>query len=169
MKHYLFWEKQSIKEFWEKGLFMDKVFMITYSILMLFIFVAFIVMSLSTDSPLSTGMLFGVIWIVIFLGLPFWGHMIEKSYWVIFEDTYVLHHEAFIYRKKIFYKEAKYIIIGEPYIRPNKSLSEAFYEKLGNYINVLSSDKRILFSVRYSEELLKMLQERCENIEIIEK
>ncbi|WP_272106421.1 hypothetical protein [Mediterraneibacter gnavus] len=48
MKHYLFWEKQSIKEFWEKGLFMDKVFMITYSILMLFFFVAFIVMSLST-------------------------------------------------------------------------------------------------------------------------
>ena len=71
--------------------------------------------------------------------------------------------------KNIFYKEAKYIIIGEPYIRPNKSLSEAFYEKLGNYINVLSSDKRILFSVRYSEELLKMLQERCENIEIIKK
>ena len=33
----------------------------------------------------------------------------------------------------------------------------------------LSSDKRILFSVRYSEELLKMLQERCENIEIIKK
>ena len=31
-----------------KGLFMDKVFMITYSILMLFFFVAFIVMSLST-------------------------------------------------------------------------------------------------------------------------
>ena len=30
MKHYLFWEKQSIKEFWEKGLFIDKVFMITY-------------------------------------------------------------------------------------------------------------------------------------------
>mgnify|MGYP006889427880 CR=1 FL=1 len=52
--------------------------------------------------------------------------MIEKSYWVIFEDTYVLHHEAFIYRKKIFYKEAKYIIIGEPYIRPNKSLSKRF-------------------------------------------
>ena len=25
MKHYLFWEKQSIKEFWEKGLFIDKV------------------------------------------------------------------------------------------------------------------------------------------------
>ena len=74
-----------------------------------------------------------------------------------------------LYIGKNFYKEAKYIIIGEPYIRPNKSLSEAFYEKLGNYINVLSSDKRILFSVRYSEELLKMLQERCENIEIIEK
>ena len=110
-------------------------------------------------------MLFGVLWIVIFLGLPFWGHMIEKSYWVKFEDTYVLRHEASGYRKKIFYKEA----IGEPYVRPNRSFSEAFYEKLGNYINVLSSDKRILFSVRYSEELLKMLQERCENIEIIKK
>ena len=169
MKHYLFWEKQSIKEFWEKGLFIDKVFMITYSILMLFFFVAFIVMCLSTDSPLSTGMLLGVLWIVMFLGTPFLGYVAEKSYWVIFEDTYVLHHEAYVYKKKIFYEEAKYIVIGKPYIRPSRSLSEAFYEKLGNYINVLSSDKRILFSVRYSEELLKMLQERCENIEIIEK
>lgn len=169
MKHYLFWEKQSIKEFWEKGLFIDKVFMITYSIQMLFFFVAFIVMSLSTDNPLFTGMLLGVLWIVIFLGIPFWGHTIEKSYWIKFEDTYVLRHEAFGYRKNFFYKEAKYIVIGEPYVRPNRSLSEAFYEKLGNYINVLSSDKRILFSVRYSEELLKMLQERCENIEIIKK
>ena len=156
MKHYLFWEK---------GLFIDKVFMITYSIQMLFFFVVFIVMSLSTDNPLFTGVLLGVLWIVIFLGIPFLGHTIEKSYWVKFEDTYVLRHEASGYRKKIFYKEA----IGEPYVRPNRSLSEAFYEKLGNYINVLSSDKRILFSVRYSEELLKMLQERCENIEIIKK
>ena len=41
MKYYLFWEKQSIKEFWEKGLFLDKVFMITYSILMLFFFRCF--------------------------------------------------------------------------------------------------------------------------------
>ena len=88
MKHYLFWEKQSIKEFWEKGLFLDKVFMITYSILMLFFFVVFIVMSLSTDSPLFTGMLLGVLWIVIFLGTPFLGHVVEKSYWVIFEDTW---------------------------------------------------------------------------------
>ena len=156
MKHYLFWEK---------GLFIDKVFMITYSIQMLFFFVVFIVMSLSTDNPLFTGVLLGVLWIVIFLGIPFLGHTIEKSYWVKFEDTYVLRHEASGYRKKIFYKEA----IGEPYVRPNRSFSEAFYEKLGNYINVLSSDKRILFSVRYSEELLKMLQERCENIEIIKK
>lgn len=62
-------------------------------------------MSLSTDSPLSTGMLLGVLWIVIFLGLPFLGHTIEKSYWVKFEDTYVLHHEAFIYRKKLFIKK----------------------------------------------------------------
>ena len=60
--------------------------------------------------------------------------MIEKSYWVIFEDTYVLHHEAFIYRKKIFYKEAKYIIIGEPYIRPNKSLSEAGIRNLWSFM-----------------------------------
>ena len=165
MKHYLFWEKQSIKEFWEKGLFIDKVFMITYSIQMLFFFVVFIVMSLSTDNPLFTGVLLGVLWIVIFLGIPFLGHTIEKSYCVKFEDTYVLRHEASGYRKKIFYKEA----IGEPSVLPNRAFSEAFYEKLGNYINVLSSDKRILFSVRYSEELLKMLQERCENIEIIKK
>ena len=82
MKHYLFWEKQSIKEFWEKGLFIDKVFMITYSIQMLFFFVVFIVMSLSTDNPLFTGVLLGVLWIVIFLGIPFLGHTIEKSYWV---------------------------------------------------------------------------------------
>ena len=64
-------------------------------------------MSLSTDSPLFTGMLLGVLWIVIFLGTPFLGHVVEKSYWVIFEDTYVLHHEAYVYKKKIFYKEAK--------------------------------------------------------------
>jgi len=88
MKHYLFWEKQSIKEFWEKGLFIDKVFMITYSILMLFFFVAFIGMSLSTDSPLSTGMLLGVLWIVIFLGLPFLGHMLWSSFFVTLRPNF---------------------------------------------------------------------------------
>lgn len=168
MKHYLFWERQSIKKFWEKSLFIDKVCVITYGILALFFFSAFIVISTSTDSPLSTGMLFGILWIVIFLGIPFLGHIAEKSYWVKFEDTYVMHHEAYGYRKKTDYKEAKYIVIGRPYIRPYRSFSEAFYEKLGNYINVLSSDKRILFSVRYSEELLKMLQDRCVNVEVIE-
>ena len=159
MKHYLFWERQSIKKFWEKSLFIDKVCVITYGILALFFFAAFIVISSSTDSPLSTGMLFGILWIVIFLGIPFLGHIAEKSYWVKFEDTYVMHHEAYGYRKKTYYKEAKYIVIGRPYIRPYRSFSEAFYEKLG---------KRILFSVRYSEELLKMLQDRCVNVEVIE-
>ena len=40
------------------------------------------------------------------------GHIAEKSYWVKFEDTYVMHHEAYGYRKKTDYKEAKYIVIG---------------------------------------------------------
>lgn len=36
MKHYLFWKKQSVREFWENELLAEKVFVIVYCIIALF-------------------------------------------------------------------------------------------------------------------------------------
>ncbi|EGG82240.1 hypothetical protein HMPREF9477_01249 [Lachnospiraceae bacterium 2_1_46FAA] len=172
MKHYLFWKKQSVREFWENELLAEKVFVIVYCIIALLFGGMFIVCIWSTDNKLSAGILLGACWIFIFLGIPFLTHTGEKSYWVIFEDTFVLRRgncKGYSHIEKIFYKEAKYLVIGsvDPYISPRMVSPKWYHKKWGNYINVVSSDKKALFSVRYSEEMLKMLQKKCINAHVV--
>lgn len=52
-----------------------------------------------------------------------------------------------------------------PYIFPYRSCPEICRKRYGNYMNAMSDDKQILFSVQYSSELESFLQQKCMNAE----
>ncbi len=72
-------------------------------------------------------------------------------------------------RRKIDYSNARYIIAGnvKPAIVPRMNFSNWYYKKFGKYINVLSEERKLLFTVRYSEEVLLLIQQKCEDAELV--
>ena len=132
----------------------------------------FVACTLWSLNRLYAGLLFGTTWLFLFLGIPFIAYVSNKSYWIVLGKNYVLLHGTFrqhIAKKKIFYEEVGYIIIGnvEPCIVLLRTIGEWYHKKFGDYINALSPQKDVLFTVRFSEETFEFLQKKSINAKIL--
>lgn len=170
MKNYLFYEKITIRDSWKKDVYRKKF--ISYCVIALLTLCFFVACTLYSLNRLYAGLLFGTVWLFLFFGIPFIGYAVSQSYWIVLEKSYVLLHGSFnkhIAKKKIFYEEVGYIIIGnvEPCIAPRGTIGEYYHKKFGDYINALSPQKDVLFTVRFSEETFEFLQKKCINAKII--
>lgn len=72
--------------------------------------------------------------------------------------------------KKISYDEAAYILTGEaePFVTPRPNLGPWYHRKFGDYLNVLDAQKHCLFTVRYSQENLNLLMEKCIHAQLMD-
>ena len=133
----------------------------------------FIYITFCSTDPAVVAPLLASVWLFLFPGMTFFCHRTVKSYWVFFQEHTVLRHGNYGYftQKKIIpYEKATYILIGNlpPFLTPgNTNSSDWYHKKFGNYINVLDQNKSCLFTVRYSESILKLLLEKCSNAHVI--
>ena len=172
-KQYLFYEKQSLAAFWKNGMLAEKIFLVCWSInavLMAIIFAVLI--HVATDKETAIFM-FTLGWVLLFPGVLWISHRLVKDYWVIFKKEEVLRHGFYGQRKqkkKIFYDEAAYILTGdaEPFVTPRPNLGPWYHRKFGNYLNVLDAQKNCLFTVRYSQENLNLLMEKCIHAQLMD-
>lgn len=172
-KQYLFYEKQSLAAFWKNSMLAEKIFLVCWSInavLMAIIFAVLIPMS--RDRGIAF-VLFTLIWVFLFPGILWISHRLVKGFWVILRKEDVLRHGFYgklKQRKKIRYEEAAYILIGEaePFVTPRPSLGPWYHRKFGNYMNVLDAQKNCLFALRYSEQNLKLLMEKCIHAQLMD-
>ena len=73
-------------------------------------------------------------------------------------------------KKKISYDQAAYILTGEaePFVTPRPNLGPWYHRKFGDYLNVLDAQKHCLFTVRYSQENLNLLMEKCIHAQLMD-
>lgn len=172
-KQCLFYEKQSLGEFWKNSMLAEKIFLVCWSInavLMAIIFAVLI--SMSTDRETAV-VLFTLSWVLLFPGLLWISHRSVKGFWVILGNEDVLRHGFYgtlKQRKKIRYEEVAYILTGElePFVTPRPNLGPWYHRKFGNYLNVLDAQKNCLFTVRYSKENLNLLMEKCIHAQLMD-
>ena len=116
---------------------------------------------------------FTLVWVLIFPGVLWISHRLMKAYWVIFKKEEVLRHGFYgqlKQKKKISYDEAAYILTGEaePFVTPRPNLGPWYHRKFGDYLNVLDAQKHCLFTVRYSQENLNLLMEKCIHAQLMD-
>lgn len=163
---YLFYQRITLKNFLKGGTLIEKVLFILWGITALMMGTLFIVITVQASDKLYIGILLLAVWLLIFPGLLLCAQSIEKSYWVEFKENYAIRHGDYRASRKIekiFYEQAKYIVIGSPYpfVTPWRVSTKHYHKKYGNYINVTDKNNKILFSVRYSEETLDIVKQKC--------
>lgn len=166
-KHYLFYEKKDFKMFfntlWRKSNFLEKAFWYVLCGFAFCILVIFAVIILLTADKLYVGLLLSIVWLFLFPGLLLCAYWIEKSFWVMLCNTFVLKHGDCLGSKKISYDEVRYIVAGntEPAIVPRRTSPRWYHKEYGDYINAFNGKQEILFTMRCSESVLEILSHKC--------
>ncbi|MDD2981172.1 MAG: hypothetical protein PHN80_14545 [Hespellia sp.] len=166
-KYYLFYEKNDFRTFFEtlceKCSFLEKTFLSFLCGFAFFIFILFAVITILATDKLYACLLLSIVWLFLFPGLLLCSCWVEKSFWVMPCDTYVLRHGDCLVSQKTSYDEVKYIVVGntEPAIVPRRTSSKWYHQKYGDYINAFSEKQKILFTMRYSESVTKILLDKC--------
>lgn len=172
-KQYLFYEKQSLAAFWKTSMLPEKIFLVCWSINAVLMAIIFAVLTpMATDRGTAI-FIFTLVWVLIFPGVLWISHRLMKAYWVIFKKEEVLRHGFYgqlKQKKKISYDEAAYILTGEaePFVTPRPNLGPWYHRKFGDYLNVLDAQKHCLFTVRYSQENLNLLMEKCIHAQLMD-
>lgn len=171
-KHYLFYEKKTLKQRWTSAPLSEKIVYIVlglYSLLLLSIGIALCVLA-KLDNPVTIILVLSC-FVFAFPVMVYWTYRSIKSYYVILEEDCVYQSQGRMFgRRKVDYSEVSFLIGGNvgPYIFPYKSSPEICHQTYGNYINALSRDKKVLFVVRYSAEMEAYLKQKCKNAELLD-